>query len=326
MPSHSGSSMVIYAALAANLSIAVTKFVAAGFTGSSAMLSEGVHSLVDTGNQALLLYGSHRAALPPDPEHPFGHGRELYFWSFIVALVIFSLGAGVAFFEGVSHIFHPSPIRDVYMTYIVLGFSALFEASSWLFALKKFKAQKGALGYIEAVKQSKDPTIFTVLFEDCAALLGLVIAAVGIFASVQFEQPRLDGVASICISLLLGTTAIFLARETKGLLIGEKASAQLEARILRAAEDDSAVRRANGILTLHLAPDQILAALSAEFEDRSTTGDIEAFVRRIEAWLKSEHPEVTMLFVKPESTRDWIDRQQDLLRRRGVRPAVPKPR
>ncbi|TIT53919.1 MAG: cation transporter, partial [Mesorhizobium sp.] len=250
MAAHGGSRKVIYAALAGNLAIALTKFAAAFFTGSSAMLSEGVHSLVDTGNGGLLLYGMYRAAQPPDRTHPLGHGRELYFWSFIVALLVFALGAGVSFYEGVVHIMAPEPVVNAKVNYVVLGLSFLFEGSSWLVALKEFRREKGRLGWLKAVQFSKDPTVYTVLFEDSAALLGLIVAFAGILAAELLDMPELDGAASIGIGLILGATAIFLARESKSLLMGEPASPEMQKKVLAIVQQDPAVQRANGVLTI----------------------------------------------------------------------------
>ncbi|PBC05612.1 cation diffusion facilitator family transporter [Mesorhizobium sp. WSM3860] len=310
MAGHSGSKRVIYAALAGNLAIALTKFAAAFFTGSSAMLSEGVHSLVDTGNGALLLYGMRRAARPPDRTHPLGHGRELYFWSFIVALLVFALGAGVSFYEGVIHIMAPEPVVNAKVNYIVLGLSFLFEGSSWLVALKAFREQKGRLGWFEAVRMSKDPSIYTVLFEDSAALLGLVVAFAGILTSELLAIPELDGVGSIGIAVILGATAIFLARESKGLLLGEPASPEVQKKVLVIAQEDPAVQRANGILSVHIGPEEIVAGLSIEFEDHLTAPEIEACVERLEARLKKDMPEITRLFVKPQATGTWERRRK----------------
>ncbi len=312
MAAHSGSKTVIYAALAGNTLIAITKFVAAFFTGSSAMLSEGVHSLVDTGNGALLLYGLSRAARPADVTHPFGHGRELYFWSFIVALLVFALGAGISFYEGVIHMLDPEPIRNVTITYVVLGLSIVFEGFSWAVALKEFRTTKGKLSYFQAVRESKDPSVFTVLFEDTAALLGLVIALLGIFLSQLLDMPELDGLASIGIAIILGLTAIFLARETKGLLMGEAADAVLQDKILDIARRDSSVRGANGVITVHLGPDQVVAALSVEFEDAAKAPEIEACVIRLEAEVRSTVPEVVALFVKPQTSATWQERRAAL--------------
>jgi cation diffusion facilitator family transporter len=310
MAGHGGSKKVIYAALAGNLAIALTKFGAAFFTGSSAMLSEGVHSLVDTGNGGLLLYGMHRAARPADRTHPLGHARELYFWSFIVALLVFALGAGVSFYEGVVHIMAPEPVANAEVTYIVLGLSFLFEGSSWWVALKAFRQQKGKEGWLQAVQSSKDPSVYTVLFEDSAALLGLIVAFAGILAAELLEIPELDGAASIGIGLILGATAIFLARESKGLLIGEPASPEVQRKVLAIAQQDPAVQRANGVLTVHMGPTEIVAGLSIEFEDRLTAPEIEACVERLEAKLKKEMPQITRLFVKPQTSGTWEKRRK----------------
>lgn len=310
MAGHGGSKTVIHAALAGNLAIALTKFAAAFFTGSSAMLSEGVHSLVDTGNGGLLLYGMHRAARPADRTHPLGHGRELYFWSFIVALLVFALGAGVSLYEGIVHIMAPEPVANVKVNYIVLGLSFLFEGSSWMVALKEFRQQKGKQGWLQAVQSSKDPSVCTVLFEDSAALLGLIVAFAGILAAELLEMPELDGAASIGIGLILGATAIFLARESKGLLIGEPASLEVQEKVLAIAQQDPAVQRANGVLTVHMGPQEIVAGLSIEFEDHLTAPAIEACVERIEARLKQEMPEITRLFVKPQTTGTWEQRRK----------------
>lgn len=310
MAGHGGSKTVIYAALAGNLLIAVTKFVAAWFTGSSAMLSEGVHSLVDTGNGGLLLYGMRRASKPADRTHPFGHGRELYFWSFVVALLVFALGAGVSFYEGVIHILDPEEIRNPTVNYVVLGLSILFEGSSWYVALREFRKTKGNQSYIEAVRRSKDPSVFTVLFEDSAALIGLVIALVAVSCAHAFAMPELDGVGSIGISLVLATTAIFLARETKGLLMGEAASPEIQARVLAVVDADPDIHKANGVLSVHLGPDQIVIGLSAEFEDALTTPDIEDCVERIEKAVRESVPEVTGVFIKPQTAGTWNARSR----------------
>ncbi|MGH6943585.1 MAG: cation diffusion facilitator family transporter, partial [Geminicoccaceae bacterium] len=226
MAAHS-SKLVIYAALAGNTLIAITKFGAAGFTGSSAMLSEAVHSVVDTGNQLLLLYGLRRSTRPPDRLHPFGYGREVYFWAFVVALLIFAGGAGVAFYEGLHKLHDPSPVTDAYVNYIVLGLAMVFEGAAWCFALRAFRAVKGDLGYVEAVRRSKDPAVFTVLFEDSAAMLGLVVAITGLALGEWLEMPALDAVASLGIALILAATAALLAYECKGLLIGEGVTPQM---------------------------------------------------------------------------------------------------
>lgn len=308
MAAHSGSRKVIYAALAGNFLIAATKFAAAFVTGSSAMLSEGIHSLVDTGNGFLLLYGLRRAARPADPTHPFGHGRELYFWSFVVALLVFALGSGVSFYEGVAHMLEPEPIESPLVNYVVLGCSLVFEGFSWMVALKEFRAAKGALGWWQAVRESKDPSVYTVLFEDSAALLGLAVALAGILAAQTFGIPELDGAASIGIALILAATAVFLAREAKGLLMGEAAAPAVQELILSLAAADPAVHSANGLVTVHLGPDQVVAALSVEFADAASVEEVEACVERLEARLKAELPLVTGLFVKPQTRATWARR------------------
>ena len=291
---------LIYAAMAGNCLVAVTKFVAGAWTGGSAMIAEGVHSLVDTGNQALLLYGLRRAEQRPSPEHPLGHGREIYFWSFIVALLIFSLGAGVAMLEGVLHILNPRAIEDAYINYIVLGLAFVFEGTTWWIAVRGVDSMKGADGYLEAFRRSKDPPSFMVLFEDSAALLGIVVAFLGTWASVWLQWPALDGLASIVIGLVLAAVAIILAIETKSLLIGEPALPEVENSIKRLASADPGVRNVNGVITVHLAPDQIMAALSLEFDDSLTTSTIEAKVEELEDRVRAAHPEVVSLFIKPQ--------------------------
>lgn len=300
-----GSRKVVIAALLGNAAIAATKFAAAAVTGSSAMLSEGVHSLVDTCNELLLLYGMKRAERPPDAAHPFGHGREVYFWSFIVALLVFALGAGVSFYEGIAHLRDPEPMERPRVAYLVLGASLLFEGASWWVAMRAFRAGKGALGWFEAFRASKDASTFTVLFEDTAALLGLLIALAGVAAAHATGDPRLDGYASLGIALVLAAASMLLARETKGLLLGEAAHPRVRDAILRIAAADPGVRRANGVLTVQLGPNSVAAALSAEFEDALTTPQIEACVDRIEAEVRRSHPDVVSLFVKPQTARTW---------------------
>src|SRR3954471_7458489 len=275
MAAGSASQRVIYAALAGNLMIALTKFAAAWWTGSSAMLSEGVHSVVDTSNQLLLLYGIHRASRPPDEDHPLGYGRELYFWSFIVALLIFALGAGVSFYEGIAHISAPIHIQDPLVNYIVLAISFVFEGVTFGIALKEFNKVRGTLGYFEAVTVSKDPPSFLVLFEDSAALIGILIAFAGTFAAQVLAMPVLDGVASIGIGILLTVTAAFLARESKGLLIGEGTRGRTSRSIREIAARQPGVEQVNDLVTVHLAPQQVVASLSLEFADQLTTPQIE---------------------------------------------------
>jgi cation diffusion facilitator family transporter len=305
MPPQSIAKVSIYAALASNLAIAATKFAAAVVTGSSAMRSEGVHSLVDTTNELLLLYGMKRAARPPDTSHPFGHGRELYFWSFIVALLVLVFGAALACYEGVNHILYPKPMRSLLTNYVVLGASFVFEAVSWWLGLKAFRSAKGSKSYADAFRNSKDPTVFLVVFEDTAALLGLLIAAVGIASAHMLNAPGLDGVASIGIALVLLVSSLLLARETKALLIGEPALPHQREAILQIASADRGVHHANGVLTVQLGPRQIVAALSVEFQEALSTAQIEHCVNRIERAIGQAFPDVVTLFVKPQSAETW---------------------
>jgi cation diffusion facilitator family transporter len=303
MGSVSSSKTTIYAALAGNLLVATTKFVAAGWTGSSAMLSEGVHSLVDTVNQALMLYGIHRASRPADEQHPLGHGRELYFWSFVVALLIFALGAGISIYEGLLHIWHPSPIGNYAVSYIVLGLSFLFEGTSWGVAVRAFQKQRGSLGFIEAATRSRDPTSFLVLFEDSAALIGITIAFVGTFLVQKTGVQEFDGIASVGIGLILALTSLFLAREAKGLLIGEPAREPTRRSIIEIARKIPGVSNVGRLITVHLAPHQIVATLDIEFTDDLLASEIEEIAGALEDEIKKENPDVTMLFVNPKAVR-----------------------
>jgi cation diffusion facilitator family transporter len=301
MATGASSTTTVYAALVGNLLVAGTKAGAAAWTGSSAMLSEAIHSFVDTGNEVLLLYGMRRSTQRPDRTHPLGYGRELYFWSFIVALLIFALGGAVAIYQGVLHVLHPEPIADPLVNYIVLGCSFLFEGASWIVSWRLFRRAKGDLGYYEAFRRSKDPPSFMVLFEDSAALIGIVLAAAGTFAASRLGIAAADGAASILIGLVLGATSMLLARESKSLLIGERADPRLAESILKIAGEERGVERANGVLTVQLAPDQILAALSIDFADELHARDIEDAVSRMEARVRRAHRDVVTLFVKPQA-------------------------
>lgn len=313
----SGTRTVLIAAFAANLLIAITKFGAAAITHSSAMLSEAVHSLVDTSNEVLLMYGARQAARPADDAHPLGHGREYYFWSFIVALMIFALGAGVSTYEGIRHVMDPVEIEDPHVSYIVLGLAGLFEGVSWWFAFREFRKRKGTRGYLEAATQTKDPSTLIVFLEDSAALVGVAIALAGTYAAQRLEDPVYDGVASIAIGMLLAAVAVFLARENKKLLIGEAARPALERALADLARADPDVQDLNGMLTFQVSPVQVIAALSLHFHDGLDSDAIELAVERIEARARERHPEIIMLLVKPqrpaayhravESRRTWHD-------------------
>lgn len=294
------ANIVLYGALFANLGIAAAKFVAAAVSGSSAMLTEGVHSLVDSGNQLLLLYGQHRARRPPDAVHPFGYGRELYFWAFVVAILIFALGSGVSVYEGWLHVRRPEPLRDPMPSYVVLGVAAVLEGSSWAIAVREFNARRGGAGWWQAVRRSKDPAGFIVLFEDSAALLGLAIAAAGIWASHAWGDARMDGVASILIGLVLALVAALLAREAKGLLIGESADAQLVAGIRAMLEGRNGVVAVNHVRTVHTSPDAVFAAISADFDDALPMGEAERTIETLERELRRAYPQLASVYIRPE--------------------------
>ena len=295
------SKSIVYAALVGNTLVAVTKIGAAVWTGSSAMMSEAVHSVVDTTNEVLLLYGYHRASRPPDESHPLGYGRELYFWSFIVALLIFALGAGASLYQGVLHVTAPEPIEDPVVSFVVLGLSFVFEGISWLFAWRRFRSETSRLGWYEAFVRSKDPPAFMVLLEDSAALIGIVIAAAATAAATSLAQPVWDGVGSILIGILLGIASIGLARESKSLLIGEPAHSGVSRSILDIARHSPGVVRANGLLTVQLSPAEVVAALSVEFADDKRADDIEQCVIAIETEIRRQHPSVAALFIKPQT-------------------------
>lgn len=301
--SATASTKVIIAALIGNTLIAITKFVAAAITGSSAMLSEGIHSLVDTGNQVLLLYGMKQAKKPADERFPFGHGKEIYFWSFIVAILIFALGGGISIYEGIKHVQHPEAISNPLINYIILGLALVFEGGAWFFALKEFSATKGKWSYIEAVQRGKDPTMFVVLFEDSAAMLGLLVAFAGVALAQYTGLAYFDGIASIIIGLILISTAVWLAHETKGLLIGESANVHIVQDIKSVLQQRSGIQHVNEVLTMHMGPEYILVNISVDFRDNRTTGDIEQAIAEIDAEIKARHPTVKRIFIEAEARK-----------------------
>ena len=297
----SGNKLVLFAALGANLGIAVAKFVAAAFTGSSAMLTEGFHSVVDSANQLLLLYGHKASQRPPDIVHPLGYGRELYFWSFVVAILIFATGAGLSIYEGVIHIVEPGPIEDATLAYIVLGISFVLEGGSWATAVREFRSTQGELGWWQAVRRSKDPTTFIVLFEDSAAMFGLVVAGAGVFLTHWTGNPVWDGAASIVIGCALAVVAFMLARESKGLLIGERADPRLSDAVRRAFDARAEVTRVQEVVTIHFAPDKVFVAASVDFEDAVAVGVIERLIADTEAQLRREWPQIASVYIKPKA-------------------------
>ncbi len=292
--------IVLFGALTANLGIALAKFIAAGITGSSSMLSEGIHSVVDSLNQVLLLYGEHRAMRAPDKAHPFGYGRELYFWAFVVAILIFAVGAGLSFYEGYIHFEDPEKLTDPTINYVVLGVAFLLEGTSWTIAVRKFASAKGDDGWWKAIIQSKDPSIFIVMFEDSAALAGLITAGLGVWASHWFDAPQLDGVASMAIGVILALVAMLLAREAKGLLIGESADQLIVEELRALVEQQSWVTAVNHVRTLHTSPSKVFVAISADLEDDITMGEGERLIELLEQELKDVFPQLSSIYVRPE--------------------------
>jgi cation diffusion facilitator family transporter len=303
----SSSKTVVYVALIGNVLVAASKIGAALSTGSASMASEAIHSIVDTSNEILLLHGIRRAARRADANHPLGHGREIYFWSFVVSLMIFALGAGFSIYEGVNRVLHPEPIRKPLVNYVVLGLVFLFEGASWLYSLNQFNQARGELGLFKAFILSKDPPSFMTLFEDSVALLGVIIAAVAIFVAAGLGHPEADGIGSIGIGLILGTTSLFLARESKSLLIGEQTYPSIRNSILALANEQPSCLKANGLMTVQLGPDQVVAMLSLEFSDELRAPKIEELVVALEAKIRHDNPEVIALFVKPQAAKTFRD-------------------
>jgi len=296
----SATKLVIIAALIGNALISITKFVAASITGSSAMLSEGIHSLVDTGNQVLLLYGMKCAARPPDEDFPFGHGKEIYFWSFIVAILIFALGGGISIYEGIGHIRHPEPITNPMVNYVVLGLAMIFEGAAWVFAFREFSRSRGRWGFLEAIQRAKDPTVFVVLFEDSAAMLGLVVAFAGVLTTQLTGVLIFDGIASVIIGLILLGTSIWLAYETKGLLIGESANQSVIRGIRDALRGRPNIQHVNEVLTMHMGPDFILVNISVDFKDSISAQLVEADIAEVDRSIKQKFPEIKRVFIEAE--------------------------
>lgn len=299
MSSPTASNRTLVIALLANLGIAASKFAAAFVTGSSAMLTEGVHSVVDSTNQLLLMWGRRQAKKPPDKNHPFGYGRELYFWSFVVAVLVFSLGAGVSIYEGIIHISEPEPAVSPVVAYGVLLLAFLLEGWSTLEAFKEFREAKGRLGWFEAIRRSKDPPAFIVLLENGAAMAGIVAAALGLFLAQLTGDPFYDGAASIVIGAILGITAFVLAYESKGLLIGEAADPDLVRDLRKLAGGKSGVVGVGHVLTVHSSPDQVLAMINVDFDDRILAGEVERIVCDVELEARERWPQVRRLFIRP---------------------------
>jgi len=303
------SKKAIYAALIGNGLIAVTKFIAAAFSGSAAMFSEGIHSVVDTGNQVLLLYGLKRAEQPPSPDFPFGHGKEVYFWSFVVAILIFALGSGISLYQGWQHLHQTEPLRNLGLNYAVLALAMVFEGGALFVAFREFRRHKGRLSYFEAVKRGKDPSIFVVVFEDSAAMLGLVIAMLGLLLYQLTGNSLFDGLASMLIGVILGATAAWLAYESKSLLIGESADPETVRRIRELLAGDTRIKNINEIATLHMGPSFIITTLSLDFSDEIDSVGVKDAVTELTRQIKNIDPAIRRVFVESERARDHVPPQ-----------------
>jgi cation diffusion facilitator family transporter len=305
------SKFAIYGALAANLCIAAVKFIAASVTGSSAMISEGIHSTVDSGNSLLLLLGMKRSLRPADAGHPFGHGKEIYFWSLIVAILVFSLGGGMSVYEGISHLQHPVELSDPMWNYIVLLAAMVFESASLIYTIRQFNKIKGKLGFWKELSLSKDPGLFAVIYEESAAIAGLVIALAGVWLGHYFQNPVFDASASILIGLVLVFVAITMVRESKGLLVGESAGTPIVKGIYNLVNSEPKVSTLYYPLTMHLAPNEILLALDVEFKGDMTVKELFGTVKRLEDQIKQEYPSVKKIYIEAKNfdgkVRPWED-------------------
>lgn len=301
------SKKTVLAAFAANLGIAVTKFVAAAISGSSAMFAEGVHSVVDTANQGCLLYGMRKAKQPPDETHPFGYGVEMYFWSFIVACLIFGLGAGLSIYEGyhaLAHRHHALPqLGPPWISFIVLGIAFCFEGYSWTVAMRQFWSMRKGKGFWTDLAHLKDPSVFVVILEDSAALLGIIVAALGIYLAWATGIEAFDGIASILIGCILAGTAFFMAREVKSLLIGETADADIVNAIEETFASKDEIVTVNEMRTMHLGPNDVLLAMSVDFADDIPSQRIERICTEAEAEIRDRFPIIKQFFLEVQSRK-----------------------
>ncbi|MDO8914731.1 MAG: cation diffusion facilitator family transporter [Coriobacteriia bacterium] len=304
------SKVAVIAAVVGNLLVAIIKFVAAGLTGSSAMIAEGIHSLVDTGNGGLVLLGMKRSQAPADAQHPFGHGKSLYFWTLIVAISIFGIGGGMSMYEGISYLQHPALGENPWPNYIVLGIAFVVEGWSFFVAMREFNKARAGRNAFEFIRTSKDPSLFTIVFEDSAAMLGLIVAFLGVFLGHLFKNPYFDGAASILIGVILMGVAFLLARESKGLLVGEGVEPVVLAAMRAMVAVDPQVEGVGDIRTLYFGPNDLLVNLDVAFRGDLSTADIHDAITRIEAGLKSAYPEVKRVYVEVESLRDALQAEQ----------------
>jgi cation diffusion facilitator family transporter len=307
--SQSNSRLAILGALASNVAIAVVKFIAAAVTGSSAMISEGIHSLVDSANTGLLLFGLKRSNRAPDPKHPFGYGKELYFWTLLVATSLFAIGGGMSIYEGIQHIQHPEPLTDPLWNYIVLAFGLLFSIFSFVVAYREFKKSNEGKSVWRAVKESKDPGTFAVLYEDTADILGMLVAFIGVYFGHALNNPYIDGAASIVIGLILCITSFMLAYETKSLLIGESADPLVLQKITELTMADKAVEFVNPPLTMYLGATNILLALGINFKKNLTAEQVAEAIDRIEVNIRTTYPDVQRIYIEAKSIAYFAEKK-----------------
>jgi cation diffusion facilitator family transporter len=296
-----GSTRVVLIAFGGNALIAVSKLTAAAITGSSAMFAEGVHSIVDSGNQLLLLYGIKRSARPADARHPFGYGMEVYFWSFVVAILLFSIGAGVSIYEGISKIQHPHPVESPHINFIVLVLALVFEGFAFYAAFKQMNTQRGSDTVLQYIRRSKDAPLVVVLLEDTGALLGLAVATAALAGALIFDIPALDGIASVIIGLMLAFAALVLFIETKGLLLGEAAAPQVQDGIKDILRANTTIIAINEVLTMHMGPEDVFCALSVDFSDTATSIQVEVVISDLERQIKQAFPEIKRVFIEAQS-------------------------
>lgn len=293
------SKLPIYMALGANFVIAVTKFIAAGITGSSAMISEGIHSLVDTANEILLLFGIKKSQKPADEKRPFGYGKELYFWAFIVSILIFGLGGGISFYEGVTHLQHPEMIKDPFWNYIVLAVAFVFDGVSFITAFKEFNRQRGEQPFWAAVKKSKDPSTFVVLFEDAADLLGLIVAFLGVCLGHTLNDPFYDAAASLVIGVILTSISVVLARESRSLLMGESVGKTMLGELVKIAEAEPTVKKVISAPSMYLAPEEILVLLNISFHPGPSSHEVTESIKQIRCNIQQKYPSIKQVFIQP---------------------------
>ncbi len=305
MSASNSSKISLYGGIATNVAIALSKFVAAYVTGSSAMLSEGIHSLVDTSNGFILLHGTAQSQLPPDAKHPFGRSKELYFWSLIVAMLVFSVGGGMSFYEGIKHILHPEPMEDAKWNYIVLGFSVAFEGIAAYLSIKAFM-ESHTDGFFHALRTSKDPSAFAQVLENSAALVGLVFAGLGVFLGHLLNNPYLDGAASVAIGLLLMGVAVFLVYRTKGLLVGQGVDAETLADLERIARAQPHVEAVRSPLTMYLGPADVVLAFDVDFDDDLPAAGVALAIERLQDAIRAAHPEVQRIFVEAKNLQGRV--------------------